>query len=550
MKELDSLRPALERLRSNRATPEDLEQLRAYAHAQLGDQPVSGAAPLSGGEVMPLVDAVAALSSYFEVERALQGTAEQLTRLLNVPACAISKWNRARNTLTLWVQHGPPQWDFDPRWHGEIDLLAYPLTQHVLERREIVQLRLDKPDQEDSAVQFMQQKGVKTLFMMPLVAQDRTIGLVELMDDQNLRTLTTQEITIGKLVANHAAIVIERAFLLEEAEQRAAELEALRQATLGLTASLDLPEVLDAILKNTMDLIPGSHNADIFLYQQGKLIFGAAIWQDGRRDKPFAPPRDNGLTYTVALTGETILVDDMRQHPLFEEAPASWGGSIVGLPLKIGKRVVGVMNIANTQPYAISEAKLYVLSLLADHAAIAIENARLHDLVRQQARTDIITGLNNRRALDRRLEEEVQRSERYQRAFSLLMLDLDNFKIINDTYGHPAGDRVLEQVARCLQGVVRESDFLARFGGDEFSVVLPETDVALALKIADRLREALASCPPNLPDAQVTTLSASIGLATFPKHAENATTMLVAADKALYQAKKESPGRIICAPGR
>jgi PAS domain S-box-containing protein len=154
-------------------------------------------------------------------------------------------------------------------------------------------------------------------------------------------------------------------------------LEMIQRASLSLTTSLELPEVFDGILSAVLELIT-AEDAAIFLYEGGQLTFGAAIWHDGQQGRIVPQPRLHGLTYMVAHRGEAIIVSDMQTHPLFADAPADWQGAIIGLPLKIGERVVGVMNIFHSQPYAFSEAELCALRLLADQAAIAIENARLH----------------------------------------------------------------------------------------------------------------------------------------------------------------------------
>lgn len=162
----------------------------------------------------------------------------------------------------------------------------------------------------------------------------------------------------------------------EKMRQWAAELEALRQASLVLTESLTLPTVLDAILTSVMALFPEVRNAHIFLYQDGALEFGAAIDEAGPMEQPFAPPRSEGLTATVARQGELIIVEDMQSHPLY--ASSSWSGAIVGLPLKVRERVAGVMTMSLKQPRPLVEAELRVLELLADQAALAIQNARLY----------------------------------------------------------------------------------------------------------------------------------------------------------------------------
>ena len=162
------------------------------------------------------------------------------------------------------------------------------------------------------------------------------------------------------------------------------QMENLRQASLTLTASLDLNEVLDTIADCAMDLVPGMRNCHIFLYQAdngNKLIFGTAHWGDDKRNQPFSNPRRNGLTMTVAKTGKPILVPDLRSDPLYAGTPSSWSGSIIGLPLKIGDRVVGVMNVSHTQVGAFTESDIRMLRLLGDQAAIAIENARLYEAV-------------------------------------------------------------------------------------------------------------------------------------------------------------------------
>jgi signal transduction histidine kinase/GAF domain-containing protein len=167
------------------------------------------------------------------------------------------------------------------------------------------------------------------------------------------------------------------------------QMENLRQASLTLTASLDLKEVLDTIAECALALVPGMRNCHIFLYQSDngkKLIFGTALWGDGKRNQPFSAPRPNGLTMTVAQSGKPVWVPDLRSHPLYVGTPNSWSGSIIGLPLKIGDRVVGVMNVSHTQPGAFKESDIRMLRLLGDQAAIAIENARLYEAIATEER--------------------------------------------------------------------------------------------------------------------------------------------------------------------
>ena len=206
------------------------------------------------------------------------------------------------------------------------------------------------------------------------------------------------------------------------------------------------------------------------------------------------------------------------------------------MPLQAGEQVVGVLTLHLDQPTPWPPSDQQALNVLASQAALAIENARLNALAQQQALTDGLTELPNRRALDRRLEEELRRSSRYQHAFTLVMVDLNGFKLINDTYGHPAGDEALRVVAACLRRHLRDTDFIARYGGDEFAILLPETERETAQEMVVRLAERVAVCRLNLPDDRRVTLS--VGLALYPQDAITAPALLMAADQALYRAKR------------
>ncbi|NTU56016.1 MAG: sensor domain-containing diguanylate cyclase [Anaerolineales bacterium] len=337
--------------------------------------------------------------------------------------------------------------------------------------------------------------------------------------------------------------------LLIVIEQQAAELDALKRITLNLTSSLELQHVLDAVVKEAMQLVKEANDAHIYLYENQALVFGASLKSNGDKNKVLTEPRKNGLTHTVAREQKLIVVEDMSDHPLFREAPKEWSGSIMGIPLMMGQRVVGVMNLARTRTGDFSQSEIRLLTLLADQAAIAIINARLHFAVSQQARSDMLTGLPNRRALDERLDDEISISLHSGRPFGVVMMDLDGFKSINDTYGHDCGDAFLRQIANHLQASLRGSDFLARYGGDEMTLILPDTDLPQAAYVARKVQAQLTALNLTLPDGKPVTLGVTGGIALFPKHADTASGLLRAADEALYKAKKYARGTFMAARG-
>jgi diguanylate cyclase (GGDEF)-like protein len=337
--------------------------------------------------------------------------------------------------------------------------------------------------------------------------------------------------------------------LLGIIRQQAAELDAVKRLTYNLTTNLELQSVLDNVVTEAMQLVKNARNAHIYLYQNDVLRFGAFLDGHGKRNEEIWPPRQDGITYTVARSKETLIIEDLRQHPLFKTAPPDWSGSMISIPLMMADDVIGVMNLSRWQVGGFSSAEQRLLKLLADQAAIAIINARLHEAVSRQALSDTLTGLPNRRALDRYLDHQVNRSMRTGRPFGVLMMDLDGFKRINDTWGHVVGDQVLHDVAAFLASTSRASDFLARYGGDELSMVLPEANGEVAAKSAENLRQRFASYACLLPDGSTARLGISGGIAIYPTHARSAADLLRAADEALYRAKKHARGTFLMARG-
>lgn len=337
--------------------------------------------------------------------------------------------------------------------------------------------------------------------------------------------------------------------LLAIIDQQAAELDALKRISRNLSSTLDIKGVLVQMAEEALSLVKNASDIHIYLYENGRLVFGAAMDRNGPQNEKWGPPRPNGLTNTVAHTKRVIQVEDMRTNPLYKDCPPDWQGSIVGIPILYGDLVVGVFNLARNITGTFSNADLRLLNLLAELAAIAIINARLHSSISAQAYTDVLTGLPNRRALDETLENEIQRARRYHHYFAVIMMDMDGFKAINDTYGHETGDYILKKSFAFLNTQKRNTDFLARYGGDELTMILPETALNAAVVAATKLQEKLRAYSIKLPDGTTKYLDISGGIAVYPFHGHEASDLLRAADAALYRAKKSQRGTFIIARG-
>jgi diguanylate cyclase (GGDEF)-like protein len=256
-------------------------------------------------------------------------------------------------------------------------------------------------------------------------------------------------------------------------------------------------------------------------------------------------PLPDGLAAWIVREKRALRIDDasvgehalpFRPHRLSAEVR-----SVLAVPLLIGERVVGVLSLQSRRPRAYDEHQLSVLATIAQQAAVAVENAHHYTL----ATIDSLTGLHLRDYFFRRFEEEYARVKRYPGAFSLLMLDLDGFKEINDRHGHLAGDRYLRALGAAVRMRMRGADLACRYGGDEFCILLPETDLAGARPIAERLRQALSRLVVDVEEASLRT-TVSIGIASYPEHDTGELKgLLLRADQALYQAKRAGRDRVV-----
>ncbi len=208
---------------------------------------------------------------------------------------------------------------------------------------------------------------------------------------------------------------------------------------------------------------------------------------------------------------------------------------------------VGAMTIARAgRPFNSTEREVFLY--LVGQAAASVENVALHELVSEQAVTDDLTGLANNRAFRDLMEREAARAQRFEHDFSLLICDIDDFKKVNDTYGHPQGDAVLRAIGRILAEESRGIDFPARYGGEEFVVALPETSAEGAIEVAERISERLEQqAVARLDGEGELRVTASIGLATLPGAAANAGELIAKADAALYEAKRSGKNRVVVA---
>ena len=250
----------------------------------------------------------------------------------------------------------------------------------------------------------------------------------------------------------------------------------------------------------------------------------------------------------VANSREPDYISDLRN----ERSPVlpfkiHDGGSLFMMPLSYEKELLGILVFLSPVPNAIRPYQIELLKVLGNQAASSLANAKFHSEIERMAITDGLTGLFNHRNFQERLTDEFRRFERFSSPLSLLLIDIDFFKKINDSFGHPAGDEVLRGVSRIIRDTIRNVDIPARYGGEEFAALLPGTNQEGALKMAERLREIIAEKRFRIEEKELR-VSVSIGTATSPHDAGTKEELVEKADKALYYAKKN--GRNRCMPWR
>ena len=211
--------------------------------------------------------------------------------------------------------------------------------------------------------------------------------------------------------------------------------------------------------------------------------------------------------------------------------------SSVVLPLRLHDRVTGTLAVGSSEPHMFSDQRRGMLEVIANQLSVSLANARAYARVQSLSVTDALTGLFNRRMFHERLDEALARSERSGGPLTLVILDIDHFKVINDTYGHPVGDDVLRELGATIRNMMRRTDSAARYGGEEFALILEDTDVSGALVLAERLRKKTGGLIFKGPKKETFSIALSLGLAGLRLHAEDADSLIDAADKALYEAK-------------
>src|SRR5579859_6334542 len=469
-----------------------------------------------------------ALSSTLNKEELLRKVWEELRRLFDVENFYIASLDPLRDEMQfdLEVIGGTPK---PPRSRPAGNYI----TEYIIRTRQPVLIR-------DNYVAEAKKLGVDPLrdggcyCGVPLVAYDHAIGAMAVFSDHE-RAFDEGHLELMRVLASEASIAIENARLFHEERTKARHLSLLNTISRNAIATLNPDEMLSKIAEQLEAGLTYDHiGISVLEYSTRELIVQA---EAGTRRGALGQriPLGTGLVGHVARNGQMAIFRagspaDSPLKPLHADSSAA-----IALPVFYAEQLHGVLYVECSAPVEFSEEEVLLLRTLADLIAGALHNALSFQKAQEQAITDGLTGVKTHRFFMEALSAEWKRSTRAGRAFALVLMDLDRFKFVNDFYGHLEGDLVLQRVGHILETNCRRSDVVARYGGDEFVILMPETNMEHARQLATKLR-GWVSADPLLREKNI---SASFGIACYPLHGSSPQELIQVADASMYLSKDQ-----------
>ncbi len=324
------------------------------------------------------------------------------------------------------------------------------------------------------------------------------------------------------------------------------ELNFYEEVNKTLTSSLELNDILTTIMKKAKEMTKAQAWSVLLVDEDtGELVFEKTEGKKSKDAKKFRLKIGEGIAGWVAQEGLPVVVPDVSKDERFlgkiDKAIRFKTKSLICIPIKSRDKIIGVLEFVNkTTGDPFTREDLDLLMRLVDQTAIAIERVSLYQKMAELAITDDLTKLFNTRYLNRTIEIEIQRSKRYNTSISLIFMDIDYFKQINDQYGHLVGSKVLVEIGQLLLKNLRSIDIVARYGGDEFVIVLPQTPPTAATHIAERMRKAVEQNVFLKKEGYSLRMTASFGVASYPESAQSKDDLIRLADEAMYRVKYQT----------
>jgi diguanylate cyclase (GGDEF)-like protein len=484
-------------------------------------------------KIAVLYDAGQAVLSTFDLDEVLQrilGIARDYFHLKNA---AILQIDAEAQQLRVRSQIG---WDADQAkvclgWHQGITGAA------VAKKQPVYVADVSRDERYICAVRSTQSE-----LAIPLMLRDEVVGVLDCQSDQ-LDFFDRETIDLLTLFSTQASIALQNAQLYSLERQRARQLEAINTIAQQSTAVMDLEGLLARVCPVIQKAFQVSH-VSLSLRENGELSLRA----HAGTLTPCLPPNGrlpaNAEPWSrVLATGGTVVESDLTAEP---ETFRLFAGSAsrMSIPLISFGQTLGVLTLHSSEKNAFCDFELRSLEAVADICASSIQTAHYVERIRQLSYLDGLTGIFNRRFFEMRIIEEMERARRSGSGMALVIADIDQFKRLNDEFGHLLGDEVLRQVSSLFHQQVRKIDVVCRYGGEEFAILLTNTNAQHAFGVVDKLRRLVEGWNfPGVPR----TVTISAGIAAFPEHGTTRDELVKAADTGLYAAKQSGRNRV-CVP--
>jgi len=481
-------------------------------------------------KIAVLYDAGQAVLSTFDLDEVLQRILVIAGDYFHLPNVAILLLDKETQQLYVRSQVG---------WDEGQDIVSLAAHEGITGASVSKKQPVYAPDVGKDPRYICAAKSTRSELAIPLMVRDEVVGVLDCQSDR-LDYFDPETIELLTLFSTQASIALENARLYSLERQRARQLQAINTIAQQSTAVMELEELLVRVCSIIQRAFQVSH-VSLLLREEGDLVMRA---HEGTMTACFPPGGRFSATKEpwskVIASNGTVIEKDLSSAPeifrLFHESR-----SRMSIPLISFGQTLGVLTLHSSKPNAFRENELESLESVADICANSIQNAHYVERVKQLAYLDGLTGIFNRRYFELRIMEEIERARRYGTGMAVIMADIDQFKRLNDEFGHLLGDEVLRQVSSIFHQQVRKIDVVCRYGGEEFAVLLSQTSAEQAMAVAEKLRRLVEAWQfPGVPRM----ITISSGVAAFPTHGKTRDEIIRAADSGLYAAKQAGRNQV------
>lgn len=391
-------------------------------------------------------------------------------------------------------------------------------------------------------------EGIVSEVAVPIFDEGRAVGILNIESRYGVK-LTEADLRLMLDVSDQVSVAMSRARLYENLSHNNERLSSLHRIAIDVLNQRNLDDLLQNITDQAVSVVDAAVGY-IALAEGERLVVRAVSPRDfPRQDQEVAIGGDDSPAWQVFESHQAFVTEDFSSLPGIgsQRLPQGVKATIL-FPIMAGENCLGILGTGRMRPgYLFTEEDVKFGNLFARLAAVALDNVQLHHALLQESIRDPLTGLFNRRFMEEALSKELKRAHRNVGQLAVVMLDLDHFKNINDTFGHDTGDEALRQFSALLQVKVRESDIVCRYGGEEFTLILPNAHLSDALHRMEQLRKDIKQLEIRHQGKSLPQFTASFGIAIYPEHGSTGEALLKAADEALYRAKQSGRDRVLTA---